>query len=180
MKKVSRIRAWSIFICETVYQTIEKSMFLGKQRPSSCIEISMAVELIGGLSLRSESTLRHLIIFEVWYCPIIDVTLSPAVVIFLRLTCWSGNEPYWRIILICCAIRFGGCGDCIRWSVITDPWSGSWCARNSLWACAGIRRCQYQCTAKCYRGLIEPIRSKALNICDTLQLTTEPLADFQR
>jgi len=30
------------------------------------------------------------------------------------------------------------------------------------------------------RRLIEPIRSKALNICDTLQLTTEPLADFQR
>ena len=30
------------------------------------------------------------------------------------------------------------------------------------------------------RRLIEPIRSKALNICDTLQLTTEQLADFQR
>ncbi|MCC8995558.1 MAG: IS21 family transposase, partial [Nitrosomonas sp.] len=29
------------------------------------------------------------------------------------------------------------------------------------------------------RRLIEQIRSKTLNICDALQLTTEPLADFQ-
>ncbi|MBP6366975.1 MAG: hypothetical protein KBA82_00770 [Nitrosomonas sp.] len=30
------------------------------------------------------------------------------------------------------------------------------------------------------RRLIEPVRPKALNTSDTLQLTTEPLADFQR
>ncbi len=30
------------------------------------------------------------------------------------------------------------------------------------------------------RHLIEPVRPKALNTSDTLQLTTEPLADFQR
>ncbi|WP_181258258.1 hypothetical protein [Nitrosomonas aestuarii] len=30
------------------------------------------------------------------------------------------------------------------------------------------------------RRLIEPIRPKALNTGDTLQLTAEPLADYQR
>ena len=30
------------------------------------------------------------------------------------------------------------------------------------------------------RRLIEPVRPKALNTGDALQLTTEPLADFQR